>query len=103
MYIKRGFIGENIRAIEDVMQYTEQNNIAGLIVLIDFKKAFDTIKWDFLFESLKSYNIGPVFLSWMKLLYSNITSCTINNGYLSSNFELSRGISHGCPISGLLL
>ena len=101
-YIKGRFIGENIRIIEDVMQYTTQNGVAGLIVLIDFEKAFDTIEWDFLFDALKSYNIGSVFLSWVKLLYSDITSCTINNGYLSNNFELSRGIRQGCPISALL-
>ena len=87
------------------MQYTNKNRIAGLSVLVDFEKAFDTIEWDFLFKSLASYNIGIDFLSWVRLLYSNITSCTLNNGYLSNNFNLSRGIRgifQGCPISALL-
>ena len=69
--------------------------------MIDFEKAFDTIEWDFLFRALQSYKFGSGFISWIKLLYSNITSCTINNGYLSNNFELSRGIRQGCPISAL--
>ena len=42
------------------------------------------------------------FISWIKLLYSNITSCTINNGYLSCNFQLSKGIRQECSISALL-
>ena len=37
-------------------------NIPGLLVLIDLiEKAFDTIEWDFLFESLKAYNFGQTF------------------------------------------
>ena len=101
-YIKGHFIGENIRIISNILQYTSENDIPGLLVLIDFEKAFDSIEWDFLFNTLKSYNIGPIFRSWIKLLYSNITSCMINNGYLSNNFYLSRGIRQGCPISALL-
>ena len=45
-------------------------NIPGLLVLIDFQKAFDTVEWKFLFRSLKSYNFGPTFRSWIKILYT---------------------------------
>ena len=85
-----------------MIQYTNKNDIPGLLVLIDCEKAFDTIEWDFLFKTLKSYNFGKTFIDWIKLLYSNITACTINNGYLSCNFILERGIRQGCPLSALL-
>lgn len=42
-FLKGRFIGENVRMIYDIMQYTEQNQIPGLLMLIDFEKAFDTI------------------------------------------------------------
>ena len=35
-------------------------------------------------------------------MYTNITSCTINNGYASNWFELHRGVRQGFPLSGLL-
>ena len=85
-----------------MIQYTNKNDIPELLVLIDFEKAFDTIEWDFLFKTLKSYNFGKTFINWIKLLYSNINTCTINNGYLSHNFTLERGIRQGCPLSALL-
>ena len=62
-YIKGRFIGENIRIIEDIMHYTSEYNISGLLVLIDFEKAFDTIEWDFLFRALQSYKFGSGFVS----------------------------------------
>jgi hypothetical protein len=36
-------IGDNIRLIYDMLQLTEENNIPGLLLLIDFEKAFDSI------------------------------------------------------------
>ena len=101
-YIKGRYLSQNVRLIEDIIAYTSKSSLSGLLVLIDFQKAFDTVEWDFLFNTLKSYNFGPIFQSWIKLLYTEVSSCTINNGYLSKNFELTRGIRQGCPISAFL-
>ena len=101
-YIKGWHNGQNIRSIEDIILLSGKFNISGLLVLIDFKKAFDTVEWDFVFKSLKSYNFGQMFRAWIKLLYTNISSYTINNGYFSRNFTLGRGIRQGCPLSALL-
>ena len=46
-FIPGRYIGENTRLIFDLMAYTEQNSIPGLLVLIDFEKAFDSISWSF--------------------------------------------------------
>ena len=101
-YIKGRYIGENVRIIDDMMIYTSKKSIPGFMVLIDYEKAFDTVEWDFLFKTLNAFNFGAPFTNWIRLLYNNISSCTINNGYLSRNFNLNRGIRQGCPISALL-
>ena len=46
-FIKGRYIGENTRLIYDIMQYTETHNIPGLLVLVDFEKAFDSLSWSF--------------------------------------------------------
>ena len=43
--MKGRYIGENTRFIYDLMAYTESKNIPGLLMLIDFEKAFDSILW----------------------------------------------------------
>ena len=53
-YLKGRFIGENIRTIKDIMDYTQHFKISGLIALIDFQKAFDTVSWSFLIKCLNS-------------------------------------------------
>ena len=47
-YIKNRYIGENIRLISDIMTYTAEKDIPGIALFLDFKKAFDTIEWDFI-------------------------------------------------------
>lgn len=42
-FLKGRFIEENVRMINDIMQYTEQIQIPGLLMLIAFEKALVTI------------------------------------------------------------
>lgn len=57
-FVKGRFIGENIRLVYDIMNYTERKQIPGLIMLIDFEKAFDSVSWKFIFEILEYFNFG---------------------------------------------
>ena len=43
-YIKGRFIGKNVRIIEDIINFTTEKDINGLLVLIDFEKAFDIVE-----------------------------------------------------------
>ena len=101
-YIKNRYTGENVRLISDIMKYTEENNIPGIALFLDFKKAFDTIEWDFINSCLKKFNFGPDIQNWVKILYNNVSSCVLNNGFASEFFSVERGVRQGCPLSGLL-
>ena len=83
------------------MSYTTEHELDAILAQIDFEKAFDSIEWPFL-KALKAFNFGDYFISWIKLLYSDIKSCVGNNGYFSKFFDISLSIRQGCPISALL-
>ena len=46
-FVSGRFIGENLRLIYDIMFEAKVQNIPGLILLIDFEKAFDSVSWRF--------------------------------------------------------
>lgn len=101
-FIKGRFIGENIRLIYDIMHYTESRQIPGLLMLIDFEKAFDTVSWKFIQETLCFFNFGISIQNWIKLFYNQIKSCVIQNGIVSQYFSPERGCRQGDPISPYL-
>ena len=84
-YIKDRFIGEAIRSIYDIMDFTSKEKIPGLMIFIDFQKAFDSVEWGFLIKCLEKYSFGADFIRWVGVFYKDIKSCIINNG-LPSNF-----------------
>ena len=96
------FIGQNIPLIADITECTKTLDNPGITLLLDFKKAFDSLEWNFIEKALGTFNFGAPFIQWVNTFYSNIQSCVINNGYATSFFKLERGVRQGCPLSGVL-
>jgi hypothetical protein len=80
-YIKGRFIGTNIRTMADLIEYSNNTHESGIIALLDFEKAFDTVKWSYMQRVLETMNFGPKFRRWISIIYKDITSCCMNNGY----------------------
>ena len=80
----------------------ECKNIPGLILLIDFEKAFDTVSWDYLIRVMKLFNFGSSIISWIKIFHKNITTTINQDGNLSRWFKNGRGCRQGDPISPYL-
>ena len=51
------------------MEYTEAKNLPGILLFIDFRKAFNTIEWNFLHKCIELYNFGPNIRKWISILY----------------------------------
>ena len=101
-FVPGRFIGDNTRLMYDVMYYLNKNNKVGLLMLIDFEKAFDSISWVFINKVLKFFNFGETFIKWVTILNSKIKGTVIQCGNLSKFFNIKRGCRQGDPISPYL-
>ena len=101
-FLKGRNIGNNIRLILDIIDYTDIEDIPGAILLLDIEKAFDSVSHQFLFQTLKKFNFGDQFISWVETIYSCRKSYIINNGFLTEPIDMCKGIFQGCPISPYL-
>ena len=101
-YIKGRFIGSNARLLLDIFEYCESNNKEGILMFLDFQKAFDSVEWNFLFKTLEKFNFGQQFIRWIKILYENPIFRIKNNGWISKTCSMKRGIRQGCPISAII-
>ena len=50
-------ISENIRTLIDIMEYLKKENRPGIIINVDFEKAFDSAEWPFIKLALKKFNM----------------------------------------------
>ena len=98
-FIKGRYIGENIRNLYDLFHYTEKRNVPGLLLLIDFEKACDSVAWTFIFKVLDFFNFGSNIKKWITIFYNDIKSCVIVNGQPSTWFRILRGCRQGDPLS----
>ena len=101
-FLRGRFIGENIRLIDSVINYTVVKKIPGLLLFLDFEKAFDTLEWSFIQKTLISFGFGPSIVQWFKTFYNNTESCILNNGWSSNFFLVHRCVHQGCPLSPYL-
>ena len=86
-FIKGRYIGENLRLISDAMEYTKMEELTGVLVSLDFKKAFDTLEWQFIKSVLNLFNFGESVRQWTSVVYTNVENAVLNNGFATNWFK----------------
>ena len=98
-FVKGRYIGDAVRTVADVLYYTKDKHIPGVLMCIDFEKAYDSVDHDFLHAIIKTLNFGESFQKWIKIMYCNVESCVMNNGTSTGYFTIKRGLRQGDPLS----
>lgn len=92
-------ISECTRLIYDVLHASKEKQLTGLLLKIDFEKAFDSVSHEFIDKCLNFLGFGMKFRQYIKMLYKNATSCILYNGHISNFFKVKSGVRQGDPLS----
>lgn len=84
------------------MAYTNIEKLPGILLFVDFEKAFDSIEWNLISKVLEVFNFGPVIRKWFSVTYNDAESVAMNNGFSTNYFKISRVVCQGCPLSPFL-
>ena len=95
-------IQDNIHLLRNVINYSQQKGLKTIILSLDQAKAFDRVSHDFMFAALQKYGFGEDLINWVKLLYTDIYSMVLVNGFLTDPFPVLRSVRQGCSLSPLL-
>ena len=74
----------------------------GIILKLDYEKAYDRVNWDFLEEMLTSRGFGPKWISWIRSVVRDSSLCIRINDMDGSFFKTGKGLRQGDPLSPLL-
>ena len=101
-FVPGRYMGENVRLIYDLIGFLDKTNTPGLLLCLDFEKAFDSLDWSFLFRVLRAFGFGESICKWVETFYKNIKSTVIVNGNPTEWFHIQRGCRQGDPLSPYL-
>ena len=72
------------------------------VAFIDYKKAFDTVDRDKLWETLEKIKTSSKTVNILKAMYFSIQSCVRWGANISDFFVCPQGVKQGCPLSPLI-
>nr|GFA25609.1 RNA-directed DNA polymerase, eukaryota [Tanacetum cinerariifolium] len=77
-------------------------NKQSMIFKVDFEKAYDSVRWDFLIDVLKKFDLGDRWCSWTQGCLASSRGSVLVNGSPTFEFQFYKGLKQGDPLSPLL-
>lgn len=74
---------DNIRRVLHVIDHVTKENIRSVVISLDAKKAFDSVRWEYLYLALRRFGFKEEFITCIKTLYSSPKARIRINGHLT--------------------
>jgi hypothetical protein len=80
----------------------KQKRLGGLLLKLDFEKAYDRVNWDFLREFLLQKGFSSMMVHRLLQFVSGGQTAININGEIGPFFQNARGFQQGDPLSPIL-
>lgn len=102
-FVKDRLLIENLLlATELVKDYHKDTVSRRCAIKVDISKAFDSVQWPFLINTLTAMGLPEKFIHWISLCVTTSSFSVQVNGELAGFFKSDRGLRQGCALSPYL-
>ena len=91
-----------ILALRRILEEARNFNLDAVLVFVDFKKAFDSVDRDKMFDILSLYGIPPKIIKAIQLLYTDTKACVQTPDGDTDSFSILAGILQGDTLAPFL-
>ncbi|GKE57660.1 RNA-directed DNA polymerase, eukaryota, partial [Tanacetum coccineum] len=74
----------------------------AMFLKVDFAKAYDSVRWDYLDDVLNAFGFGTLWRSWIQGSLNSGKASILVNGSPTSEFQFHRGLKQGDPLAPFL-
>lgn len=100
-FIPGRFILDGVLVIHEILHEMRTKRMKGIMLKLDFKKAYDKVNWKFLQDVLKRKNFDPKWIEWVLKAVEGGRVVVNLNGELGHYFRSYKGLRQGDPLSPL--
>src|SRR6266498_3485116 len=90
---------EGIVFLHETVHEMHRKKQSGVILKLDFEKAYDEVRWTFLFQTLRMKGFSPRWISWVKTFILGGSVAVNVNDDVGQYFQTRKGLRQGDPLS----
>ena len=88
---------EGVVILHETVHELHRKNQSGVIFKIDFEKAYDKVRWNFLFQTLRLKDFSHKWIEWIKSFISGRSVAINVNDEVGPYFQTKKGLRQGDP------
>jgi hypothetical protein len=85
----------NILALHEILHETKKKRKVGVVLKLDFEKAYDKVLWGFLMHCLEIRGFSPIWCAWIKSVLENGSVSVKMNNDVGPYFMSHKGVRYG--------
>jgi len=93
----RGML-DSILVANETVGYLKKEKKSGVLVKVDFEKAYDSVNWKFLYYMLGRLGFKVKWINWIKACLESVSVSVLVNGSPTEEFKPKRGLRQGDPL-----
>jgi hypothetical protein len=96
------YILEGVVILHETIHELHRKKQSGLILKLDFEKAYDKVNWSFLQQVLRMKGFSNKWCQWIDSIVKGGSVCVKVNDEMGHYFQTKKGLRQGDPLSPIL-